>query len=342
MAIYRSNSAVYAILKEATFNTGGTFTNADVVEVTSDTSMKPEGDSIERKAIKNSFLSQPKMAGKIYGSGTVGVELIPLGEASIDLNGADVLEVALGIRGDAGLGTGAFIGYSDAGITPAKGIYEATAGDTGTAVLYKLAKPCGSQPSLAIKQFLGCTVEDSQSITFTGIVPSSVKFDFPTADLATVSFDVGASGYVTAAGESLLTGTAIIENPYVGKNATFTVDDVSYEATNLSFTIENTVTDREAITSAGITSKAVTKKVVKGSLSVTFENYSELDKFKNNTDAAVYLEMVSGTHKFAIYFPRARYTSVSVEDADGILENKIEFEAYEDTTLGEAVYIAHM
>ena len=82
--------------------------------------------------------------------------------------------------------------------------------------------------------------------------------------------------------------------------------------------------------------------MVKGSLSVTFENYNELAKFKNNTDASIYLEMVSGTHKFAIYFPRARYTGVSIEDADGILENKIEFEAYEDALLGEAVYVAHM
>lgn len=342
MAVYRTNSAVYAIIKEGTFNGGGTFTNTDVVEVTSDTSMKPEGDSIERKAIKNSFLSQPKMAGKIYGSGSVGVELIPLGGASKDLNGADILEVALGLREEAALGTGAFIGYSNAGTTPAKMIYEAKTGETGTAVLYKLSKPCGTQPSLAIKQFLGCDAGDSQSITYTGIVPTSVKFDFPTADLATITFDVGASGYVTAAGEAILSGTAIVENPYVGKNAVFTVDGTSYEATNLSFTIENTVTDREAITSDGITSKAVTKKVVKGSLGVTFENYSELNKFKNNTDAAVYLEMVSGTHKFAIYFPRARYTSVAIEDADGILENKIEFEAYEDATTGEAVYIAHM
>lgn len=342
MAIYRSNSAVYAVIKEGTFNAGGTFTDTDVVEATSDTSMKPEGDSIERKAIKNSFLSQPKMAGKIYGSGTFGVELIPVGGASIDLNGADLLEVALGVRADAGLDAGAFIGYSDAGTTPANMIFPAGSGDTGTAVLYTLSKPCGSQPSLAIKQMLGCDAGDSQSITFTGIVPTSVKFDFPVADVATVSFDVGASGYATTSGETILSGTAISENPYVGKNATFTVDDTAYEAKDLSFTVENTVTDREAITSSGISSKAVTKKVIKGSLSVTFENYDELNKFKNNTDAAVYLEMDSGTHKFAIYFPRARYTSVAIEDADGILENKIEFEAYEDATSGEAIYVAHM
>jgi hypothetical protein len=341
MAIYRSNSAVYAILKESSFNSGGTFTNSEVVEVTNDTALRPEGDSIERKAIKNSFIGAPKLAGKIYGSGTLGVELIPLGNSSDDLNGSALLEVALGVREDAGLGTGAFIGFSDDGVTPAYEIYEAQSGETGTAVLYKLAKPCGDQPSLAVKQMLGCDASDSQTITYTGIVPGSVTFDFPVADLATISFDMGAAGYTTASGETILVGTAITENPYVGKNATFTVDGVSYEAKDLSFTIENTVSDREAITTEGISDKAVTAKVVSGSMSVTFEDYTELNKFKNNTDGAVYLEMTSGTHKFAIYFPRVRYTSVSIEDADGILENKIEFEAYEDATIGEAILVAH-
>ena len=53
---YRSTSAVYAVIKETTFNGGGTFVDADVVEVTSDTALKPEIDAIERKAVSNSFL----------------------------------------------------------------------------------------------------------------------------------------------------------------------------------------------------------------------------------------------------------------------------------------------
>ena len=51
----------------------------------------------------------------------------------------------MGIVEAPGIGTGAFIGYSDAGTTPADMIYEADTGDTGTATFYKLNKPCGSQ-----------------------------------------------------------------------------------------------------------------------------------------------------------------------------------------------------
>jgi len=340
MAIYRSKGAVYAVILEATFNSGGTFTDSDVVEVTSDTNLKPEVDSIERKAVCSSFISQPKLAGKEYGSGTLGVELIP--EASSgDLHGSAVLQVALGIREVPGTGTGAIIGASDASGTAADMIYEVQAGEDGTAYLYKLNKPCGTQESLAIKQMLGCDTADSQTLLFTGVVPNSVTFDFPVADIATISFDIGAAGFETASGETLLNGLCLDTNPYVGKNAKFTVDGVSYEAKDLQFSIENTVSDREAITSAGITDKAITAKLVKGSLTINFENWNELNKFKNNTDAQIYLEMGSGAHKFAIYIPRARYTSVGVEDDDGILVNKIEFEATEDSTTGETILIAH-
>ncbi len=339
MAIYRSKGAVYAVILETTFNSGGTFSDTDVIEVTSDTNLKPEVDSIERKAVCSSFVAQPKIAGKESGSGTLAVELIP--DASGDLHGAPVLQVAMGIREVPGNGTGAFIGYSDAGTTPANKIYEAQSGETGEAFLYKLNKPCGTQESLAIKQMLGCDTADSQTLLFTGVVPNSVTFDFPVADIATISFDIGAAGFSTASGETLLNGLCLDTNPFVGKNAVFTVDGHSYEAKDLQFSIENTVSDREAITSSGITEKAITAKLVKGSLTINFQDWSELDKFKNNQDAEIYLEMSSGTHKFAIYIPRARYTSVGIEDDDGILVNKIEFEATEDSTLGEAILVAH-
>ena len=341
---YRTSSALYAVVKEATFNAGGTYIDTDVIEATSDTSLSPEIDAIERKAVSNSFLMSPKLPGKESGSGTFGVELIPE-ESGTDVNGKVILEVALGTMEEPGLDSGAFIGYSDAGITPASMIYEAdpddvAVGESGTATLYKLNKPCGDQDSLGIKQFLGCDDTDSQIIEYTGIVPNSVTFDFPVADIATISFDVGAAGFTTSSNETVLSSVYLSENPYVGKNAVFVVGGVTYEAKDLSFTVENTVSDREALTSSGITDKIITAKVVKGSLTVTFEDYSELNKFKNSDDATCYLEMASGVHKFAIYLPRIRYTSVGVEDDDGILVNKIEFEAYEDIS-GQAILIAH-
>jgi hypothetical protein len=340
MAVYRSKTAVYAVILESTFNGGGVFADTDVIEVTSDTSLKPEVDSIERKGVCASFVPKAKVAGKEYGSGTLGVELIP-DPTGNGLVGGDVLRVALGIEEAPGADAGAFIGYSDAGVTPANAIYEAQSGETGTAYLYKLSKPCGTQESLAIKEMLGCETTDSQSLVFTGVIPNNVQIDIPVADVCTITFDVGASAFQTSSGETPLVSTCSTAIPYVGKNAKFTVSDTTYEAKDLSLTIENTVSDREAITSSGITEKVVTSKIVKGSFKITFENWDELDRLKANAEAQVYVELTAAGNKFAIYMPFVMWSSVGVEDDDGVLVNAIEFEAAVDSTIDEAILIAH-
>jgi len=438
---YKTLSTLYAVIKEAEFNKGGNFTDNDVVEVTSDSALKPEIDVIERKVVRNSYITAPALPGKEFGSGTLAFELIPLGNGSNDLAGNVVLEVALGIREEAGVGTGAVIradsapqvestitadsgntgdgnltnfGYNedtivtetwtiectnadtagaevwsvtgsvsgtkedattstdyDNGIIKFKiesgttdfavgdkftidvvshvayKIYEVQDGEEGDAVLYKLAKPCGEEQSLAVKLMYGCDDTDSRSLTLKGAVPNSVKFSFPVADIATLSIDLGASSFETNENEPLLSNQYLTTIPYVGKNAILTVDNKTYEGKDVEITIENQVSDREAITSSGIMKKIITKKTIKGTMTVTFENWDELNKFKNNQTAEFFLEMRTETddetqkHKFAIWLPYIKYTSVSVEDDDGVLANKLEFEAYEHPVLGEAFYLAH-
>jgi hypothetical protein len=327
---YKSIGILYAIIKEATFNQGGTFTDSDTVAVTSDTNLKPEVDTIERKAKSNSFVKLPALAGKEKGSGTLGMELVRKSDGTIA--GDVVLEVALGIKEPAGDGTGAIIDSDNHKIT------EVDSGTTGTATLYKLNKPCGTQDSIAVKEMLGCETADSQSLTLKGIVPNSVDFDFATADIATISFDLGASSFDTASGETLLASPEILD-PIVGKNAVFTVDGTTYTAKNLKYTVSNTVSDREAITSSGIDSKEVTAKEIKGSFTIDFEGWAELNKFKDNADAEIYLELETGGKKFAVYIPKAKYSSVGIDDDDGVLVNNIEFMAGLDDN-NEAIYVA--
>ncbi len=442
---YKTLSTLYAVIKEAEFNKGGTFTDNDVIEVTSDSALKPQIDVIERKVIRNSYLTAPALPGKEYGSGTLAFELIPLDDGSNDLSGNVVLEVALGQREAPAPQSGAVIRSSSAhqvestvtadsnntgnGNLTFEGYYEDTiktetwtiectnadnagaevwsvtgsvsgsqpdattgqdydngiikfiieAGDTafavgdkftidivsnvaykiyevsdnpadneeGTAWLYKLAKPCGAEQSLAVKLMYGCDETDSRSLTLKGAVPNSVKLAFPTADIATISIDLGASSFETAENEPLLQNTYLTTIPYVGKNAILTVDGKTYEAKDVEITIENQVSDREAITSAGITKKIITKKTVKGSMTVTFENWDELNKFKNNHTAEFFLEMRTETddpdkkYKFAIWLPYIKYTTIDFSDDDGVVAQKLEFEAYEHPTLGEAFYLAH-
>jgi hypothetical protein len=438
---YKTLATNYFVKKETEFNKGAVFTQEDKVEVTSDTALKPNIDSIERKVINCTYINKPGLPGKESGSGTLAFELIPKGGDSKDIEGGVVLEVCLGQREEPGLGTGAIIradaapqvevtitadpnntgdgnitdfGYNDdravtetwtiecvnadnagaeefsvtgsvSGAQPnaivgqpydngiirfkivegstnfavgdkftidmvshiAYKIYEVKEGEQGEAVLYKLGRPCGTDASLTAKVLYGCDETDSRSLTLTGIVPNSVQFNIPVADICTVSFDIAAAGFNTAEGEPIpackIEDAAI---PYVGKNAKFIVGNTAKEAKDVQLTIENTVSDREAITGSGIARKVITKKSVKGSFTVIFENWDELNKFKNSESGELYLELqtvdsADKEHRFAIYLPHIRYTSVSVEDDDGVLVNKIEFEGYIDPASGEAIYIAH-
>lgn len=339
---YLKKSQVVAVAKEVTYGVAPSFTDLDTIEITDATALKGELSSVERKVIINSFVSAPKIAGKETVSGTLSFEIIPEG-TGVDLNGSDALEAVFGVKEVAGLGTGGFIGYSDAGTTVASMIYEAGTADTGTATLYKLSKPCGNAISLSVKEMYGCSTADSQSVTYKGIVPTSLKFDFPVADIVTASIEVGGNGFATASGDTLLVRQPLTTAPFVGKNAKLMVSGVPYEGKDLSFSIDNTIADRETIVGVGVTQKIVTAKVIKGSLKVLFANFDELNRLKNNTDGTVYIELTQGLRQFAIYLPRIRYTMVNMDNADGVLETSIEFEAYESVSgsaMGEAILMA--
>jgi len=214
--------------------------------------------------------------------------------------------------------------------------------DSGDANYFKLSKPCGDEYSLSVKKIVGCDNTDSQTLYVTGIVPSSIKLNFPTGDVCSATFDLGGAGFTTNTGDDVPAVKCLDTTPYVGKLAKFSVDKKTYESKNLELTISNTITDLETITSTGISAKITTKKEIKGSISVLFEDYSELDRMKKNEDAMVYLRLEADGAKFAIYLPRVRYSSVDISDDGGILMNKIEFIGYvNDKITGEAFLLAH-
>ena len=438
---YKTMSAQYYVKKEEVFGQSGTFTTYDRVEVTTDTAFKPEIASIERKIVDCTFLNKPALAGKETGSGTLGFELIPQGNGSTDLVGNDALEVCLGVREDAGNGTGGVIrssaehqveytvtadsnnsgdgtlnwtGYnedkvktetwtitctdasnagaeiwsvegSESGSQPSATtgeeydnniikfiiksgdksfdtgdkftidvtsnvacmIYEVVENETGDAVLYKLGSPCGSQSSLAVMAVYGCDSTDNKALILQGIVPESCEIKIPTADIATLSFSLQGTSFKTAENTDIpRCETSDYAIPYVGKNAVFTIDSVEKEAKDVSITISNTIADIESIVTAGVAGKTVTRKEIKGTFTVTFTDWGELNKFKNNGFGKLFIELKTedtdgNEHKFAIWLPKISYTSVSVEDDNGILVNKIEFQGFVEPSLGEAIYIAH-
>lgn len=317
MAI-KSRSQVIAAKLETTFNVAESLTSADTIEVNDSSNVDVSIETKERKVIRDSLLDMAPIPIRESSKAAINVEVAPSGTAD-DLIGDPFFEAGMGVKSPAGSGTGAFIGYSDAGVTPADMIYMAQSGDTGTAVAYTLAGTTAQTKSLTVKEFIGA----DKSVLTTGNVVSSIKIALPTADVATVAFDMEGCSFTVNESDTKLAPACTNALPYLGKSAKYVFDGVSMNATDVNIDIANTVYNVEAITSAGYSAKAITGAKIDVSFKLLFEDYSLLSKFQNSADGSLYVELDSGANKFAVYIPTLRITNFSKSDNGGVLEQQI-------------------
>ncbi len=324
MAI-KSKSKVLAAKIEGVFNVEEVLTDAESLEVKSNSSLEVSLETKDRDVIRNSLLKLAPIPIREEASGTIAVELMASGTDD-NLIGDVLLEAGLGVKsvaGTAGGGTGAFIGFSDDGTTVANEIFMATVSDTAdsTAVAYTLAGTDATTKSLTIKEFIGI----DKSVVTTGNVVESIKFNLPTADIATLDFSVGGCGFETSNSDTKLNPLCVDGIPYLGKSATYVFDGTSLDATDVSIDITNEVYNVEAVTADGYSAKIITGQEVKGSFKVLFEDYALLTKFQNNVDGSLYIMLTSGTSKFAVYVPKLKLTSFSKSDDSGVISQSVEF-----------------
>ena len=83
------------------------------------------------------------------------------------------------------------------GVTPVDEIWLASAGEVdSTSAVYYLASPDSATKSVTIKEFVGA----DKSVVTTGNVVESIKFNLPTADIATLEFSVAGCAFTTSKG----------------------------------------------------------------------------------------------------------------------------------------------
>ena len=336
MAI-KTRSKVIAAAIESVFNTAETLTNADTLEVKMASSVEATMDTVERDVIRDSLIGLAPIPVRENTSGTIEVEL--MADTAGALIGDMLLEAGMGIKSPAGTGTGAFIGFSDAGTTPGDVIYMAAALEDGTATAYTLAAPTDPTKSLTIKEFIG----SNKSIQTTGNVIESFTISLPTADVCMASFTVAGCGFTTNNTDTKLTANCTAALPYLGKSAVFKFDGVSVAATDVTIEVANEVFNDEAITADGYSSKVITGQTITGSFTALFEDYAMLTKFQNSEDGALYVELNQGTNKFGIYIPKLRLTSFSKSDNGGVTQQSVDFQVVYDcgASVQEPIIIAN-
>lgn len=334
-----NKSKVIAAKIEAVFNVAETLTNTETLEIMSSSSIDATLDTVERDVIKNSLLSMPPIPIRENASGTVAFELIPASGVGDALLGDTFLYAGMGKKSASGLGSGAFIGYSNAGTTPADAIYIAKVAETGTATAYLLGGVTDPTKSLTIKEFIGT----NKSLQTTGNVVESLTFNFPTAGVCSVETSISGCGFTTNEADTKLVPTCISTIPYLGKSATFKFDGNSVSATDISISVENTVYSEESITANGYSSKQITGKSVSGSFTLLFEDYSMLTKLKNNTDGSLYLCLTQGVSKFAVYIPTLKLTEFGKSENEGIMTQTVSFNVVATCgSVAEPIIIANL
>ena len=332
----KTRGIVTQIAKESTFNTAPTFTASDVVETIS-TSVVPKVDMVDRKVITQSLVKQAGLPVRYTTAGAIQVE-INVEDSGTDLVGDVLYEAGFGRKESPGAGTGGLIGLEADGTTTANKVsrpQDSTV--TGDATLYSIQRVTDDRISVSLKKFV-----DSGDVVLlsTGTVVEKVTMNFAVADIATAQFDVSGAEYQTLTGQTLPTYNAVTNIPFVGKSGKFTYDGNVIAVTGLSFEITNTVTNVEDINHAGYVDKQIVEREITGSMTLLMEDYSWIDKLKNQTVGEVYLELTSGSHKIGVYLPRVKVQDVSENDnANMLVELAVNFQAEEDVN-GDTILLA--
>lgn len=328
-----NNGTIIAIDEETVIGQGqsGVWVDTDVVPFQDDSGLTPATDSLERNNFNGSFISCQALSGNESTSGSLNLEvgLTPVAGTEAGMFKGHLLYKAT-------LGTYLEQAADVVGDTI---VEEADPASNPTGYdLYRLSTPSEPRTTLAVREFLGG--DGNAVIDHKGVVGDSVAFDFSAGQITTASFSVSGTAFTPASGQTVLAMPTCGEQPFVTKSAVFKVDGVSIDAQNVSMTVSNTVVDRQAISSTGISDKVVVAKSVSLDYTLDLEDVTAYTKLKNNTTAEIFIELVNPAgDEVKFYLPVVSYTEVSKNNDGGVLTLNISSMGYNDAE-GNALYIA--
>ena len=331
-----SLSNVMAIAEETVIGAGKAtaWVAGDVVSLNTDSSMTPATEKIERNIFNGSFLACPSATGTSSTSGSLNAEISVLPVTSTEkgkLNGHLLWKNALGTYVEAG-----------ANVSVANEVSEVAdpIATPSTHDLYLLSKPSDARKSMVVREYLGGgTGTTNNCLEHKGVFIESAALSFAVGQIAQVSFSASGIDYGNPTAQTVLPSLGCTPIGFVVKLMTMKKDGITLHAQDVNVTISNTLNDRSAVTSNGVSDKVVTNKSIEISYNIDMEDLTAYTALKNNTEAELYIELVNGTENMRIYIPKMVYSSVDKSDDSGVLTLGISAMAYPDAT-GEAIYIA--
>ena len=335
----KTRGIITQVAKEDTYNVAPTFSDTDTI-VAEKTDISPKIDTVNRKALSCSLITEAGLPVRFTASGSIALEML----STKDENGypilyGDVLYLAgLGAKnlatGDNG--TGGFIGKTADGATDVNEINFADSTHAGDATIYTVSDGA-EKVSLAVRKFYD---SGDAVLLATGLVVSKTELNFNQADILSASFSLEGAGYTTQSGLTKPSCVFPSEKPFVGKNAVFTYKGNTVNAQNVSISIENKITSVESITTEGYIDKVIVEKTIGGQFTVLFEDFSYLDDLTNQTIGELFMAIPNGTSEIGVYLPRIKVSEVNINDNSNMLiEVTVSFTAEKDTNRNEVMYL---
>ena len=342
-----------AAAPELHFGAGTTFAYEDYMPIIEGTTFKENVDLLERKAIKPLYGALRPLVGKKTGEGSVQLELfgaITGTGGSYPIISSEALTANFFMYDEPDLDGGGIV-------KTVGGLYElvpAGGGATGEYTLYTLPQVCAEDDSVSIGAVRGACggVVDPQSITYNGALVESVKLNFPTAEIATITYDFKAAewaegGIVQFPQEAYDVGIDY-PAPFVGKSMNVNMVRIgSITPTNLAgvrdleVSLSKTIVDRETIVGVGITAKKTVDVEVKATFTVDTDDdnvYKWLNSMVNVDEYfSFFTSVAGGAYEVVVYLPKVSITAASLEDDNGISVTKVELMAYADTNQVELI-----
>ena len=336
----KTRGIVTQVAKEDTYNVAPSFSADDVI-VAEKADISPKVDTVNRKSLSCSLITEAGIPVRFTAEGTIAVEII----SAKDINGypafyGDVLYLAaLGAKNVAtgDNGTGGFIGKTADGATNVDEINFADSSHAGDATIYTIADIEVDKTSLAIQKFYD---SGDEVLLATGMVVSKTDLAFNQADILTASFSLEGAGYTTESGLTKPSCNIPSEIPFVGKNATFTYNGTAKAAQNISISIDNKITSVESITTEGYVDKAIVEKTITGQFTLLFDSFEYLNDLTNQTVGQLFIAIPNGENEIGVFLPRIKVTQVQINDNSNMLiEVTVSFTAEKDVNRKEAMYL---
>jgi len=312
-------------------NIGTAWTDDDAVLFQTTSSGTLSIEALTRENLNYSYRNCPTISGTETNSFTGDIELgvKPItGTEAGNLRGHYIYKNSFG----AYIEKGASVDKTNGTIT------EVTA-SSGDYDLYAGAKPDEDISTLAVRQYEGGSV--SEVMDFGGLVTASSTINITAGQIINVSHSLeGTETFINTEDQPTPPTISCGEQPMVAKRVGFKVDNDTYEVSDLTITLTNTLNDRQFVTSSGIGEKITTNKQTTVSFTRDLDTFADIIRYKSNQSATVYVELINGNgDEIIIYLPNVLTSELSRSDDSGVITQGITFEAFDDD-YGRDIYLA--